>query len=222
VTEAEWLVATDPVPMLGFLRERAGDRKVRLFACACCRALWDDRWPQRSRDVILTAERFADGLATEQELNRSRSLACQSAQNAVRHGSRRRFGHSGWAFESLLFLAADAALARHQIVYTMTVSYPTKLARGDEGVKALAPAVLRDLFGPLPFRPVTTEPEWRTSAVLDLAGQVYESRNYSLMPILADALQDAGCDNADVLEHCRRPGEHVRGCWVVDLVLGKG
>ncbi|MCE9566327.1 MAG: hypothetical protein K8U57_30250 [Planctomycetes bacterium] len=79
---------------------------------------------------------------------------------------------------------------------------------------------MRDIFGN-PFRPVTLSPEWRTTTVLALANQLYESRNFDAMPILADALQDAGCENDDILNHCREPGEHVRGCWVVDMILGK-
>jgi hypothetical protein len=72
-----------------------------------------------------------------------------------------------------------------------------------------------------PFRPVTFSPEWRTDTVVSLARQMYEPRDFSAMPILADALQDTGCDSEDILTHCRGPGPHVRGCWVVDLVLGK-
>jgi hypothetical protein len=72
-----------------------------------------------------------------------------------------------------------------------------------------------------PFRPVSFSPEWRTDTALSLAAQMYDSRDFSAMPILADALQDAGCDSEDVLNHCRGPGPHCRGCWVVDLVLGK-
>src|SRR5437660_2669664 len=74
-----------------------------------------------------------------------------------------------------------------------------------------------------PFRPVSFAPEWRTSTAVALASQMYESREFALMPILADALQDTGCENADILHHCRdEKAAHVRGCWVVDLVLGKG
>jgi hypothetical protein len=80
--------------------------------------------------------------------------------------------------------------------------------------------VVHDIFGN-PFRPVTFSPAWRTDTALSLANQMYESRDFGAMPILADALQDAGCDNEDVLNHCRAPGVHVRGCWAVDLVLGK-
>ncbi|MBA4189919.1 MAG: hypothetical protein C0467_18195 [Planctomycetaceae bacterium] len=80
---------------------------------------------------------------------------------------------------------------------------------------------LRDIVGN-PFRPVTFSPEWRTSTAVAIAQGMYESRDFSAMPILADALQDAGCDNDDVLNHCRDAnGVHVRGCWVVDHVLGK-
>jgi hypothetical protein len=80
---------------------------------------------------------------------------------------------------------------------------------------------MKDIFGN-PFRPVAFDPAWRTEAAIGLAGRMYESRDFSAMPILADALEEAGCDVADVLAHCRGPGPHVRGCWVVDHVLGKG
>ncbi|WP_232069497.1 hypothetical protein [Gemmata massiliana] len=80
--------------------------------------------------------------------------------------------------------------------------------------------LLHDIFGN-PFRPVAFSSLWRTATAVTLAAQMYDSRDFSAMPILADALQDAGCDSADVLDHCRGPGPHVRGCWVVGLVLGK-
>ena len=80
--------------------------------------------------------------------------------------------------------------------------------------------VIAEVFGD-PFKPVAFAPEWRTDTAVLLAKQMYDSRDFSVMPILADALQDAGCDSEDVLDHSRGPGPHVRGCWVVDLVLGK-
>jgi hypothetical protein len=80
--------------------------------------------------------------------------------------------------------------------------------------------ILTDIFGN-PFRPVAVDPAWLTSTVVALARGIYEERAFDRMPILADALQDAGCDNEDVLDHCRGPGPHVRGCWVVDMLLGK-
>jgi hypothetical protein len=82
-------------------------------------------------------------------------------------------------------------------------------------------SIFRDIFGN-PFRPVAFDPAWRSESAVSLARMMYESRNFHVMPVLADALEEAGCDNADVLAHCREPnGVHVRGCWVVDLVLGK-
>jgi hypothetical protein len=80
--------------------------------------------------------------------------------------------------------------------------------------------LIRDIFGN-PLRPVVFNPEWRTSTAVALAAQMYEVRDFGAMPILADALQDAGCDD-EMLNHCRDVTvTHVRGCWVVDLVLGK-
>jgi len=69
---------------------------------------------------------------------------------------------------------------------------------------------------------VAADPAWLTPTVASLARGIYTDRAFDRLPILADALQDAGCDSADILGHCRGPGPHVRGCWVVDLVLGKG
>ena len=81
--------------------------------------------------------------------------------------------------------------------------------------------LLRDVFGN-PFRKVKFDKKWRTATAVALARQIYDSRDFTAMPILADALQDAGCDHDDVLNHCRDPKQvHVPGCWVVDLVLNK-
>ena len=87
-------------------------------------------------------------------------------------------------------------------------------------MKTLKAQILRDIFGN-PFRPITFDPSWRTSTVVSLAQQMYESRDFSAMPILADALADAGCSNEAILQHCRGPGPHVRGCFVVDLLIEK-
>jgi hypothetical protein len=94
-------------------------------------------------------------------------------------------------------------------------------AGGDfEHERAAQISLLRDIFGS-PFRPVTLDPSWLTSTVTALAHGIYADRAFDRLPILADALQDAGCDHPDVLAHCRGPGPHARGCWVVDLILGK-
>ena len=81
--------------------------------------------------------------------------------------------------------------------------------------------LLRDLFGN-PFQPVKFAKKWRSESAVSLARTAYDTHNFSLLPILADALEEAGCDHADILAHCREPnGVHARGCWVVDLVLNK-
>lgn len=85
--------------------------------------------------------------------------------------------------------------------------------------------LLRDLFGVLPFRPVAVEASWliwNDGTVVKLAQRIYDDRGFEDMPILADALEEAGCNNADILGHCRQPGQHVRGCWLIDLLTGRG
>jgi hypothetical protein len=80
--------------------------------------------------------------------------------------------------------------------------------------------LVRDIFGN-PFHPVRADPVWVTATAVGLAQAIYAERAFDHLPILADALEEAGCDNADVLNHCRAGGVHVRGCWAVDLVLGR-
>ncbi len=80
--------------------------------------------------------------------------------------------------------------------------------------------LLRCIFGN-PFRPVSLVPAWLTSTVVARAEGIYADRDFERLPIFADAHEDAGCGHADILAHCRYDGPHARGCWVVDLVLGK-
>ena len=102
------------------------------------------------------------------------------------------------------------------------MSSPDTGQANDPAEFALQCDVLRDLVGN-PFRPVSFNTEWRTSTVVSLAKTMYDSRDFGPMPLLADSLQDAGCEHEDILSHCRdASGTHVRGCWVVDLTLGKG
>jgi hypothetical protein len=115
------------------------------------------------------------------------------------------------------------------------------LAEEEREEFAYQASLLRELFGPFPFRTLSVNPAWRTHSVVALARGIYEKRAFDRLSILADALEEAGCANADILSHCRnvrqrelgrlfrgrrlahrdQPGEHVRGCWVVDLLLGK-
>jgi hypothetical protein len=155
------------------------------------------------------AERFEDGLAGEVDLW---AAAGQRMSSAMMHAPGR--ARAAEVAAACSGLRADAS---------GDPTHPRGL--GDYyaaavGENAAQCRLLRDIFGN-PFRPVTLDPSWLTPTVTALARHMYEGRDFSAMPILADALQDAGCDNADILGHCRGPGLHVRGCWVVDLVLGK-
>jgi hypothetical protein len=192
MTEQEWLACADPTPMLEFLRGKASDRKLRLFACACCR---NPVWMMLDRDeaVIRTIEDCADKWAGVGSFHPANFGAL-------------RFGAVWAAAES----AYDAA--REWVV-------SLKSKRGKKWKPAQA-ALFREILGN-PFRPVTADPAWLTSTVVSLAQAIYADRAFDRLPILADALEDAGCTNADLLKHCRQAGGHARGCWAVDRLLGK-
>jgi hypothetical protein len=124
-----------------------------------------------------------------------------------------------------LWKAAEAAV--HAVAPKGTIHAAEDVAHGSfvdldqwYSERAQHCALLRDIFGN-PFRPTALNRAWQTSTVVALAQAIYTDRAFDRLPILADALEDAGCDNADILNHCRQGGEHVRGCWVVDLILEK-
>jgi len=215
MTEAEWLEAGGPAAKLEHLQGNASERKLRLFAVACCRR----HQPMLTSELdglLGVAERVADGTAT----SAARKLARRAALRADWHPdpdyAHRRGPAKKCVSLSLARRAYDAATGAARLsVYIDTLG---RVASADR----LQASVLRCAFGN-PFRPVTPDPSWLTSAVVTLARTMYESRDFAPMPILADALEEAGCDDADILTHCRDPQTpHVRGCWVVDLALGKG
>jgi hypothetical protein len=206
VTEAEWLGCEDLGSLLWDLRD-SNARELRLFAVACCRRIPRLLTDPRSRATVEVAERHADGLATSDEL----VAADDQSQNVGDPGD------DTGVCAANLYVAASSAFEAARMVAWLASN-----ARSDSVENALQVALLRDIFGN-PFRPVTFSAAWRTSTAGALAAQMYESRDFSAMPILADALQDAGCDNDDVLNHCRDTKQtHVRGCWVVDGVLARG
>jgi hypothetical protein len=206
MTEAEWLACEDPGALLDFLGGRAAGRKVRLLGSCAPRSRW---WPSlqddRSWAALEVSERFADGLATAEELDaatRDASAAWNAAVEVFGPGDEWTRG------AELALWAVHPGTAHNKAACVWADDDPTVCA------------CVRDIFGN-PFRPVVFSPEWRTDTAVALARQMYDAREFSAMPILADALQDAGCDNDDILNHARGPGPHVRGCWVVDLVLGR-
>ncbi|OWK36546.1 hypothetical protein [Fimbriiglobus ruber] len=214
MTEAEWLASEDPKTMLDYVREKAGERKLRLFAAGCCiRVRSKTKW-ERTHQAILAAELYADGLMSAEEVAAARQAAHTQSERPAGKASATDFQLCAAAMGALFGFIQDFWGVRIAQEGSLKVSddYPAEW-KAQSGL-------LRDIFGN-PFRSVTFLSEWHTSNVLALAQQMYESRDFSAMPILADALQDAGCYSADILDHCRGPGPHSRGCWALDLVLGK-
>jgi len=225
MNEEEWLACAEPEPMLRFLRPRCSDRKQRLFCCACCRRL-----PALISDAIYErAPELGEGIADAQ--------VDQNTQEMAEAEARTVWMEYGDGFESWMFYAASLAyitIGSHHLLGSLSAISARQSANesdaeetpdGEAGIalEQLAqaqPGLVRDIFGN-PFRPVAFDPAWRTDTAVSLARKMYEAREFGAMPILADALQDAGCNSDDILNHCREPGTHVRGCWVVDLVLGK-
>jgi hypothetical protein len=232
VTEDEWRTGNDPLPLIEFLWGRSSDRKLRLFAVCCCRLIWKHIRKRRSRAAVDASERYAEELIDAEELAARHDAAYAAFQEAP----------DDTPEELLTAIASDVALqdaveaARTATGVSSLIAHFAAYGENDElpysderqstyevrkaTENSAQCCLLRDIFGN-PFRPVSFSPEWRTDTAVSLARQMYESRDFSAMPILADALQDAGCDSAEVLNHCRNEGAHVRGCWVVDRVLGK-
>jgi hypothetical protein len=217
MTEAEWLNVTRASSFLIAARLLLSERKVRLVACACARHfLTADAHPTLHWGVEV-GEQIADGTADGTMLARAddRFGSLFYVGDYVARGfvgvDEFRASLVKWTVNKRANLGAGRMMA--------TLSdYEADTGEGDPRWHL---PHLRDIFGN-PFRPVNFDAEWRTSTAVALAKGMYETRNFSAMPILADALQDAGCNNADILSHCRDAnGVHVRGCWVVDLVLGK-
>jgi hypothetical protein len=209
-----WLTSGDPNDLIRFARPRESTRKLALLAAAITR-----RWEWLSADferAIETLERFADGEATRAD--------AKTAADAINGGSPLGLAPPVGHARQLLQNAAGPSLNTIvQDVYRVEISRNSP-ARGKRDAFrrefAAIAQLRRDVFGN-PSRPVPFSPAWRTDTAVTLARQMYDARDFAAVPILADALQDAGCDSDEVLDHCRGPGPHVRGCWVVDLVLGK-
>jgi hypothetical protein len=217
MTEEQWLACTDPRKVLEALRGKTSERKWRLFACAYGRAV---RGSQHllGPSTAAVAERHADGLASDQD------LASERRRNACWPEERWPVAPSAYegAWEAVDWLTGARDLLRvdpHALRHC-----PIPL----DDVVGRSLRLLRDVFGD-PFRPVTLDPVWQTPQVVALAQAAYEQRELpsgtldtARLAVLADALEEAGCAAKDVLNHLRGAGPHVRGCWVVDLLLGKG
>jgi hypothetical protein len=207
MSESEWLTCPEPSALIALVRERLSERKQRLCALALARAVvgrggdrhrrWFDapRWLEQ----IAAAERYADGLIGAEQARKTRNSSGGPHNFFLGATKITSFSLTG-------FLRSLGAL------------------RSEFGLPDDAEAceVVRDLFDP--FWRERIEPTWRgwgDGVVVRLAQGIYDGREFDQLPILGDALEDAGCDDRRVLDHCRRPGRHVRGCWVLDAVLMK-
>jgi hypothetical protein len=243
MTEAEWLAATDPQPMLEFLLRsgRVNPRKLQLFGVACVRRLWPQFADERSRTAIEVAERFVEGRAEIRELNKASEdvLALQQAVGRVPPGGTRI---GWWARLTGSWLATLRGTMRDWFRGYVPLYLIWYLRSGPEadfpdiamlvGMAAdfhpdgseLQASILREIVGNPFHPPPAVDPgilAWNSGAVPTLARSVYDDRTFGRLPVLADALEDAGCTDAELLGHLRRSGNHVRGCWAVDLLVDK-
>jgi hypothetical protein len=240
MTEADWLAATDPTPMLVSVREMASDRKRRLFAVACCRSIWGMLPDERTRNAVRISEQYADGLAAKRELEASWKETWDNVDiwdNLARDAEVEGPAHLVWAkdiaaraaafavdadFPEFAAVAGEAEILVNQI-------HKGRRAAEDEEEDFLV-LLVRDIFGN-PFRQPSIEPAllaWNGGAVKRLAEAAYQERalpagtlDQGRLTVLADALEEAGCDDEEILGHLRKPGPHVRGCWVIDLLTGR-
>ncbi len=202
MTELEWRKGSDPLALLASLPFwRSRGRRRRLILCGLCRLLWDALPDETSRRWVEEAERYADGCIPLKDL----SKLAPSDQSA-------------WKRDMTLTSIRDPQLLRAVALGARnpsTVHIPLSTNHG-----WLLCFLVREIFGN-PYQVMAFDSDWLSSTVIDLARTIYEDHAFERMPILADALMDAGCDNADILDHCRYSTPHVRGCWVIDLILDK-
>jgi hypothetical protein len=175
------------------LLQKLSERQVRLFTCACLRRFQHIVKNQRNRQAIEAAEQYADGLIRKRDMKKSRKAACMP-----------------WLTS---FDAYEEAASTMEAA-TLVLTTQQQMVLDD---------LLSDVAGNLDQK-MTLRPSWlrrNGGIVARIAQTIYAEQSFADLPILADALEEAGCDNADILTHCRQPGEHARGCWVLDLLLGK-
>jgi hypothetical protein len=212
MTEAEWLACRDPNVMLMFLKDHQPAkvwtrlrRKIRLFACACCRQVWHLLTNESDRRKVEVAERYADGLVSGPEWETIRKENASLAW--ALHPAGRATGAAATVLHCEVFFAASGVVNWSDCI---------------PGVSSQAD-LFRDILGnPFHERLIDrSRLEWNDPTAQRLAQSAYEQRAFDCLPILADALEDAGCADSPILGHLRGPGPHVRGCWVIDLLLRK-
>ena len=242
MTEQQWLKSIGVFNLTlfaasheGGARRKTGRRKLRLFGCFSCRQLWEQLTDERSRRAVEVAERLADDQATPKEVNRAATAAIEAWRAAdlrTYDGEYRRAVEArGWLLEDERIAAQAAACVLNNLWKSFSCRGMFYQGPDTTGLaQTIYPArrrvqadAVRCIFGN-PYRPVVVEPHWlawNDGTLKQLARSIYDDRSWDNLPILADALEDAGCTREDILAHCRGPGPHTRGCHVVDLLLAK-
>jgi hypothetical protein len=242
MTEDEWEACSDPTPMLESLHGKASDRKLRLFASACCRRIWSNLTDERSRSLVEASEQFVEGALGVDALTRTFEEAADAQEGVHHEGGDQDAAESVLGLRDGLILSQVIEGATESAAYTAVdeswesitnpaigkgkthdEKYEDALASGRAREKAGQASLIRCIFGNQ-FCPASLDPAWLAwngGTVASLATAIYDHRRFADLPVLADALEDAGCADAAILAHCRGPDEHVRGCWVVDLLTGR-
>lgn len=243
MTEQEWMRCDVPQLMLESLSCQPSERKSRLLAASWCRCFWHLLENPRTREAVEIAEKYADGFASAAEMNITSQRVFDAYVN-FRPPNLEDDRPLSWkatsiAIQSTGFLTSNREDYLDQCVMSTSLALRrVGLIRAECGVAfegweaaaELQRVRLLDVLGN-PYRTVDFDYDllgWRCDTIPDLAQAIYEERNLpdgtldnARLAVLVDALEEAGCTNADILDHCRKPGVHVRGCWVIDLLLGK-
>ncbi len=228
LTYHQWSSCDKLLPLLAFVRRRGRTpllsswfaRRMRWFACACLRRVWNLLPDVSAQQAAGLAERFAAGQAPITELHRAYEALTAMCPGSPWEWPQRTREATLTAIFSLSWHYCDAIRAApHSVAALIDGSPHPDQVKEEEG--AFHCDALRDLFGDL-FHPGVMQPEWflaHDQAVRRLAEAIDKEADFERMPILGDALEEAGCDDAMILEHCRGGGVHVPGCWVLDLLL---
>jgi hypothetical protein len=227
MTEAEWLAATFALLLMeaadrGLVEEEGATTWRSVAARVACLERLGAAIPEGVRRWLSSATAYLD----EEDRHAPSDGVLFRSEDGVYDAFRQAYLRAGPELRQRLAAAQDVFrgsdyYACEEYMLEEDETSPTYTGPVYVAESAAHCDIIRDIFGN-PFRPATLDPSWLTSTVTALARQMYESRDFSAMPILADALQDAGCSDEAILSHLRGPGPHVRGCWVVDLLLGKG
>jgi hypothetical protein len=231
MTEDEWLTSEDPGLLLNYLwwGRPQGDRKWRLFAVACCRRVWHLMTGESRRRAVEIAERFADGLASIEELEASRADAESTGVAVFNRPSNRTIDDYATAaardvLEPYPRFVAQKLCSTLQYIADPHMDFISDVSAPVRREQRFLADLVRDIFGD-PFRHTSLPAQdilaWNDSTLLKIAEAIYAERAFDRMPILHDALLDAGCADEALLSHCRNPEGHARGCWGLDAILGK-